>query len=82
MCTSALERARVPLAAAAAGLAVVEHWDIVPRAGKGVLINVDVLRAAPASTTPYTLIVRDTAGAWTADFRAVRDAMGMPSTPP
>ncbi len=81
--TSALERDRVTLATAELGLRLREHWDIVPRAGKEVLVMVDVLTdAAPAGPSAHTLIVRDRDGAWTPEFRQVRTAMGLPSTPP
>lgn len=85
VCTAALERARVEQAARASGLLVREHWDIVPREGKPVLVMVDVLtraRPAPFATARHTLTVRDRAGAWTAPFRAVRRAMGLPPTSP
>lgn len=72
--------ARSAAAAAAAGLRV-ERWrPVVPRAGKWRLFALFAMRrgsgSLPAPETP--LIVRDTAGQWTADFRAVRVAMGMP----
>jgi tRNA1(Val) A37 N6-methylase TrmN6 len=96
ICTSTLERERVAAAAPACGLARRETWAIVPREGKDALVDVDVLAAAAAEPTAEaseasaaqappvarTLIVRDRAGAWTPEFRAVREAMGMPSRPP
>lgn len=88
VCTAALERARVVAASRASDLTLVEHWDIVPRQGKPVLVMVDVLRRAddPGPTAPpgdrYTLTVRDRDGAWTTPFRAVRSAMGLPPTSP
>jgi tRNA1Val (adenine37-N6)-methyltransferase len=91
VCTAALERDRVIAAAAASGLDALAHWDIVPREGKAVLVMVDVLArratASSSTTTPqppamHTLLVRDRANVWTADFRAVRAAMGMPATTP
>lgn len=85
ICSSTLERDRVVAGAAAAGLARPEHWEIVPREGKAALVAVDVLVAAGDAArdgTEHTLVVRDRAGAWTPDFRAVRDALGMPSIPP
>jgi tRNA1(Val) A37 N6-methylase TrmN6 len=82
VCTAARERDRVTQATAALGLAVVEHWDIVPRAGKDVLVMVDVLAADSAAPTNHVLVVRDRASAWTPEFRAVRIDMGIPATPP
>jgi hypothetical protein len=64
------------------GLGVVEHWDVVPREGKDVLVTVDVLVTGPADTTHHTLVVRDRAGAWTPAARAVRTDMGIPAEPP
>jgi tRNA1(Val) A37 N6-methylase TrmN6 len=80
--TSALERERVTTATAELGLHLREHWDIVPRAGKAVLVMVDVLGATPGEPTTHTLIVRDRASAWTPEFQVVRAAMGLPASPP
>ncbi len=82
VCTAALEAARVTAAAAASGLFVTEHVDVVPRAGKDPLVMIDVLAREPGPRVDRTLIVRDAASQWTAEFRAVREAMGMPSRPP
>ena len=83
ICTSTLERDRVTAAGAASGLALREHWEIIPRAGKPALVAVDVFGDAPgAAAAQHTLTVRDHAGAWTLGFREVRTALGMPSTPP
>ena len=82
VCTSTLERARVTAGAAAAGLHVRAHWEIVPRDGKPPLIAIDALTPAAGSRADHQLTVRDRAGAWTPAFRAVRAAMGMPDTPP
>jgi tRNA1Val (adenine37-N6)-methyltransferase len=82
MCTSSLERARVTAGAAAAGLTVREHWEIVPRTGKAALIAVDQLTTEPGPRRDHQLIVRDAAGAWTSDFRTVRRDLGMPDRPP
>ena len=80
--TSALEKDRVTFATGELGLHLREHWDIVPRAGKDVLVMVDVLTDAPTTATAHTLVVRDRASAWTPEFQQVRAAMGLPSTPP
>ncbi len=82
VCTAALEQARVDRALGELGLHRREHWDIIPRDGKGVLVQVDVVTVEPAATENHTLVVRDRASAWTQEFRAVRTAMGMPATPP
>lgn len=91
VCTSALERTRVTTATAALGLELREHWDIIPREGKHVLVDVDVLTVAPPDAPApaqvraertHMLTVRDRAGAWTPAFQAVRTAMGLPATPP
>lgn len=82
VCTAALEAERVTAAAAAHKLHVLEHVDVVPREGKGTLVMVDVLARAPAPPTTRTLTVRDAAGQWTPEFRQVREAFGMPSSPP
>ena len=74
---------RTATAAAAAGLAVT-HWrPVVPRDGKPPLFAVFAMRAGggplPAPAPP--LVVRDDADQWTAEFRTVRAAMGMPDRP-
>lgn len=85
LCSSILQRERIPAAATASALAITEHWDIIPRAGKTPLLCVDVLVAdapgiaRPAVPTHHELVVRDVAGQWTPAFRAVRTALGMPS---
>jgi tRNA1(Val) A37 N6-methylase TrmN6 len=80
--TAALARERVTQACGELGLGVVEHWDVVPREGKDVLVMVDVVVNGPADTTSHTLVVRDRAGAWTPALRAVRTDMGIPDAPP
>jgi tRNA1(Val) A37 N6-methylase TrmN6 len=80
--TSSLERDRVDFALRELGLHRREHWDIVPREGKPVLVNVDVVTNAPADASTHTLVVRDRASAWTPDFQRVRTEMGLPATPP
>jgi tRNA1(Val) A37 N6-methylase TrmN6 len=86
VCTSTLERARVADAARASGLARRARWAIVPREGKGALVDVDLLVPAAAGAgaplAEHTLVVRDRAGAWTPAFREVRAAMGLPPTTP
>ena len=82
VCTSALERERVTAATSELGLSIREHWDIVPRAGKDVLVMVDVLTVEPSPASAQVLTVRDRAGTWTPEFQCVRTEMGMPATPP
>lgn len=85
VCTSALERDRVVACAQHNHLTVLQHWDIVPRQDKPVLIMVDVLArrsAVDTQTEMRTLVVRDRASSWTPEFRAVRLAMGLPPTSP
>lgn len=82
VCTSALERDRVTFAIRELGLHLREHWDIVPRAGKDVLVMVDVVTDAPTEPTTHSLTVRDRASAWTPEFQVVRAAMGLPTAPP
>jgi tRNA1(Val) A37 N6-methylase TrmN6 len=79
ICTASLERERVRVAAK---LPWREHWQIIPREGKEPLVDVDVFAPVSGPTAQHTLTVRDRAGQWTPEFQRVRDAMGMPSTPP
>lgn len=81
VCTSSLEKDRVPAAAREAGLHVIEHLDVIPREGKDVLVMVDVLARAPSPLVTRQLTVRDAASKWTPEFLAVREAMGMPPKP-
>ena len=83
ICSAAIERARVRAAVGQHALAWRAHWDIIPRDGKAALVAVDVLSPGSAREPElHALVVRDRAGQWTPAFRAVRDALGMPSTPP
>jgi tRNA1(Val) A37 N6-methylase TrmN6 len=82
VCTSALERDRVDFAIRELGLHRREHWDIVPREGKQILVMVDVVTDAPTEETSQSLTVRDRASAWTPAFQRVRTEMGLPATPP
>ncbi len=80
-CQAWNQRERVEPAARAAGLALVRWQEVVPRAGKPPLLCIFAMRAAdraePLVTLP-PLVVRDEQGRRTADFTAVRAAMGMP----
>lgn len=82
VCTAALERERVARASGELGLSVREHWDIIPREGKDILVMVDVLSGSPADAAMRTLVVRDRASAWTPEFQRVRTEMGIPAQPP
>ena len=82
ICSSALERDRFDAATAELGMHRREHWDIVPRTGKAVLVMVDVLVREPTSPARHQLVVRDHAGGWTPEFQAVRYDLGLPTTPP
>ncbi len=71
----------VPAAADAAGLAIRARRLVVPRAGKDPLLELLELgfpgeSAADDPVPP--LVIRDGAGQWTADYRAVRAEMGFP----
>ena len=83
VCTSALERDRVTAAVRELGLGHTEHWEIVPRAGKPALVDVDVL-APTGGHVParHELVVRDRESRWTPEFQRVRADLGMPATPP
>jgi tRNA1(Val) A37 N6-methylase TrmN6 len=92
-CAGGTQAMRVRDAAQAAGLRVVRRRDVVPRTGKAPLLGVHALRRAsgaassdagtvhdadaPAEILP-SLVVRDAHGDWTPEFRALRQAMGMP----
>jgi tRNA1(Val) A37 N6-methylase TrmN6 len=80
-CEAWNQRERVAPAAAAAGLRLIRWREVVPRAGKEPLLCIFALRAAeyaePLVVEP-PLVVRDVEGQRTAEFRAIRRAMGMP----
>jgi tRNA1(Val) A37 N6-methylase TrmN6 len=84
VCAATVQEPRVDRAAADAGLAIARRRDVIPRAGKGPLFGVYVMRHAEGVSTVVEppLVVRDARGAWTPEFRAVRHAMGMPDRPP
>lgn len=84
VCAGMVQASRVERAAAVAGLAITRRRDVAPRAGKGALFGVYVMRAARAAAPGVEplLVVRDGRGAWTPEFRAVRRAMGMPDRAP
>ncbi len=82
VCTSALEQDRVTFAIRELGLHRREHWDIVPREGKQVLVMVDVVTDVATEESLQSLVVRDRASVWTPEFQRVRTAMGIPAAPP
>ncbi len=84
VCAGTLQESRVRQAASSVGLCITRRRDVVPRAGKGTLFALYVMRAMPAdeARAEPPLVVRDARGAWTPAFRAVRRAMGMPDRPP
>jgi tRNA1(Val) A37 N6-methylase TrmN6 len=79
-CEQAAQQARVHDAARAAGLALAQTLPVVPRDGKPALFAVHAMRRETAGTsvTMPALVVRHGDGARTAEFRALRAAMGMP----
>lgn len=81
VCTSSLERERVPNAAKEAGLHVIEHLDVIPREGKDVLVMVDVMSRVAAPLKTRSIVVRDAQSRWTPEFLELRASMGMPPKP-
>lgn len=76
--TGAIEAARVEATAAAHGLHVIEHLDVIPREGKERLLCIDVMAREPVSAVRRALVVRDASGQWTPEFQAVRERWGFP----
>ena len=81
-CAGGTQSRRVHDAARDAGLRVVRSRDVIPRAGKAPLLGVYALQraaaAGDASAVEPPLVVRDAAGRWTEEFRALRRSLGMP----
>jgi tRNA1Val (adenine37-N6)-methyltransferase len=80
-CEAWNQRERVEPAARAAGLALVRWREIVPRTGKEPLLCVFAMRksdCAEGLVVDPPLVVRDEHGQRTPEFRALREAMGMP----
>jgi len=82
LCGGALQAARVAAAVTAAGLAIHERVELVPRAGKDPLLALHVCAWEPAPRVDRQLTVRDESGAWTPEYVEVRRAMGLPPSPP
>ncbi len=84
VCAAVAQRARVEDAAADAGLSIVARLEVIPRADKAALFSVYVMRgrdaggACGAPEVRRRLVVRTLDGERTAEFRALRGAMGMP----
>jgi len=78
-CAGAGQAARVEAGAVAAGLGIARRRDVVPRQGKNPLFAVYALcRNAGERVVEPPLVVRDGDGRRTAEFEALRAAMGMP----
>jgi tRNA1(Val) A37 N6-methylase TrmN6 len=78
-CAGAGQAARVEAGAVAAGLEIARRRDVVPRQGKNPLFAVYALcRNAGERVVEPPLVVRDGDGRRTAEFVALRAAMGMP----
>lgn len=80
-CQAWNQRERVEPAALAAGLRLVRWREIVPREGKEPLLCIFAMRGTAAAEPLHTLpplVVRDASGQRTAEFKALRTAMGMP----
>jgi tRNA1(Val) A37 N6-methylase TrmN6 len=84
VCAASTQHARVEGAAAVAGLSIASRLEVIPRAGKDALFSVYVMRRSGAGAScatpeaPPPLVVRTRDGERTPEFRALRDAMGMP----
>lgn len=82
-CAGSTQTRRVMPAATANGLTLLRRRDVVPRAGKPPLFSVWAMAPAreglAATVIESPLVVRDHEGRWTAEFRRVRSAMGMPA---
>jgi tRNA1(Val) A37 N6-methylase TrmN6 len=76
-CEAALQSVRVESAARAAGLTITGWLDVIPREGKPPLFCVFELRKQGVRRDE-TLTIRARDGSWTREFRALREAMGLP----
>jgi len=77
-CEAASQSERVAAAAADAGLTITRWLEVIPRAGKRPLFVVFEMRSDGARAPDETLTIRDGAGVWTDQFRALRADMGLP----
>ena len=78
LCAQAPQRARVLAAAERVGLTANLELQVIPKADKRPLVAVFVLSRGETQARREQLIVRGKDGQWTAEFRAVRTALGMP----
>jgi tRNA1(Val) A37 N6-methylase TrmN6 len=76
LCTDARITQRTTSACEAAGLFIVERWDVVPRAGKPALFSVWTLCHQRTETLARSLTLRSETGASTPDARALREFCG------
>jgi tRNA1Val (adenine37-N6)-methyltransferase len=76
--TSSQEIERVKTAAHVNDFNIQQHWSVIPKTGKDILLNVDVLGFQAVPTVNKTLTVRDDANQWTPEFKQVRACFGMP----
>lgn len=85
LCYPASSGERAQAAGRGHGLALQRRLSVVPAAGKHPLIVVDCfVKNAEADEVPPShaeLVVRDSEGAWTPEFREVRRRFGMPDRP-
>jgi tRNA1Val (adenine37-N6)-methyltransferase len=80
-CAASIQAGRVARGADAAGLAIVDRLDVIPREGKLSLFSVYAMARATEGAVQLpagTLVVRDRAGQRTLAFRKMRGEMGMP----
>jgi len=82
VCEDADQEERVLTALEVVGLRVLEVRQVIPKVGRPPLFS--VFSAGWPTDIPHELLrhrltVRDAQGQWTDEFRAVRQAMGMPS---
>ncbi|MBI2895300.1 MAG: methyltransferase domain-containing protein [Deltaproteobacteria bacterium] len=78
-CSGEDHAARVPPAAATAGLEITARLDVVPREGLKTLFAVYTMaRVAPHDAVESRIVVRDRSGQWTDGFLRARAAMGLP----
>lgn len=82
MVAGGLEIERASEAVTAAGLALVERWRVLPKAGRAPRIAVVVGAWERRPLDEHELVVRDDGDQWTDAFRAVRAEMGLPPDPP
>ncbi len=80
LCSASLEADRIGPSAAQTGFHVIEHVDVVPREGKAPLVAIDVFSPVKTQSKSWSITVRDAQLQWTPEFRAWREAFGMPTS--